>query len=72
MRKALVVLALGVALLVPAAAFAGDDSGSDQDHAGIAVTEAIQTEPIQLGAVSGADHAPFGPYFEMRQENYDN
>ncbi len=71
MRKALVVLGLMVALLAPAAAFAGDDRGSDQDH-NTAVPEAIQTEPIQLGVLSGAERAPFGPYFELRQENYGN
>lgn len=71
MRKIIAALVLGVAMLLPAAAFAGDEAGTDQDHA-TSVTGVIQTEPIQLGTLSGSDNAPFTPYFELRQDNYGN
>ncbi len=69
--KILVALALGVAIpLSAAAAFAGDEAGSDQDHSTFVVKDVIQTEPIQLGTLSGPDKAPSLLYFELRQENY--
>jgi hypothetical protein len=68
MPRILVALALGVAVLLAiATAFAGE-AGSDQDH-GTLVVNTIQTEPIQLGTLSGPDHTWFAPYFELRQEN---
>ena len=67
MAKILVALVLGVAILLPTAAFANDESGPD--HAVAGVTEAIQTEPIQLGTLSGPEQAPSMPYFDLRQDN---
>jgi hypothetical protein len=70
--KVLAALALGVAMLLSAStAFAGDERGSDQDHGTLVVTDVIQTEPIHLGTVSGADQAPTFPYLDLRQENYE-
>ncbi len=51
-------------------AFAGDERGSDQDHATVVgAQEVVQAEPIQLGTLSGPENVPSMPYFELRQEN---
>ncbi len=73
MPKILVALALGVAILLPAAAaLAGDEIGADQDHGTFVSGTVIQTEPTNLGTLSGPDKAPARPYFELRQENIDD
>ncbi len=76
MSKILVTLALGAALLLPAAAFAGEELGGDRTiaHEFVQVEsvshEVTQDEPVNVGTVAGSDKTPFGPYFEQRQDNY--
>ena len=65
----LLVALLGVSAGV---AFAGDEVGSDQDHAIIGVQQVVEAEPVQLGTLSGPEKAPAIPYFELRQENHEN
>jgi hypothetical protein len=66
MTALLLVALLGVSASV---AFAGDEQGSDQDHGTLGSQEVVQTEPIQVGTLSGPEKAPSMPYFELRQEN---
>jgi amino acid transporter len=64
----LVVAVLGVSVHV---AFAGDEAGSDQDHA-IVVSQEVIEEPTQLGTLSGPEQAPGLPYYEWRHGNHEN
>ncbi len=68
MLKTLVVLALAVAVLVPAGvAFAEENSGADHP---ILVSNDVAPAGLQSGEVAGSDKAQRGPYFELRLDNW--
>jgi len=69
MLKVIAALALVVVFLVPAvAAFAGDGNGGDR--APVLADESIQAEPTAVGTVAGTEKPYFGPYNELRLDNF--
>jgi hypothetical protein len=72
MRNILIALALGVAVLIPAAAALAGDESSGADHGVIVAPAVFQADSTILGVVSGSDHAPLGPYSTQRLDNREN
>ena len=69
MRNILVALIAGAAVLLPAAgAFADEGNYGDRDSS--VATVGAQTEPIQVGIVSGTDKDPY--HDEMRLDSREN
>jgi len=68
MTKILVALVLGVAILLPAAAFA--DEGNWDERAPAASPAVVLAEPINLGTTAG-DDAPSFVQFRADQEHLD-
>lgn len=63
----LLVVLLGVSVQV---SFAGDEAGSDQDHA-IVVSQEVTEEPTQLGTLSGPEQIPALRY-DRQHGNHEN
>ncbi|HKV43281.1 MAG TPA: hypothetical protein VJT32_01185 [bacterium] len=68
----MVALALGVAVLIPAAAAFAEGESGGADHGILMASAVFPADSTNVGVVSGSDRAPLGPYSDQRLDNREN
>jgi hypothetical protein len=72
MRNILMALALGVAVLLPAAAASAESEVAGGDHETVQTPTVAQGDSMNLGMIAGSEQAPQAPYFDLRLNNREN